>query len=68
MICGTMLISLTVNNDFHLPRAIFELFDGLTVKDIDVPVSAPRGPQQTNGVHETNGTLAANGNGAVATA
>lgn len=57
-----------VNNDFHLPRAIFELFDGLTVKDIDVPVSAPRGPQQTNGVHETNGTSAANGNGAVATA
>ncbi|KAI1758741.1 methylenetetrahydrofolate reduct [Hypoxylon sp. FL1150] len=43
-----------VNNDFRQQRTIFELFDGLTVKDIDVPVATPSG--QTNGVHkESNG-------------
>ncbi|KAI0161025.1 methylenetetrahydrofolate reduct [Hypoxylon sp. FL1284] len=44
-----------VNNDFRQQRTIFELFDGLAVKDIDVPVAAPNG--QANGVHKgTNGT------------
>ncbi|KAI0150330.1 methylenetetrahydrofolate reductase 1 [Xylariaceae sp. FL1272] len=49
-----------VNNDFHDSKTIFDLFNGLTIQDFDVPVSAP----QTNGVneahHQTNG-LATNG-------
>ncbi|KAI1481900.1 methylenetetrahydrofolate reduct [Daldinia eschscholtzii] len=43
-----------VNNDFHQSRTIFELFDGLTAKDIDVPVTSVSGEQ--NGSHETNGS------------
>ncbi|KAI0847510.1 methylenetetrahydrofolate reduct [Daldinia vernicosa] len=43
-----------VNNDFHQSRTIFELFDGLAVKDIDVPVAPVNG--EHNGVHkEANG-------------
>ncbi|KAL7627734.1 methylenetetrahydrofolate reductase (NAD(P)H) met13 [Parahypoxylon ruwenzoriense] len=64
-----------VNNDFHQPRAIFELFDGLAVKDLDIPVAIPTqesGQQtngQANGIHkETNGIAAAGGNGVIATA
>ncbi|KAI1081599.1 methylenetetrahydrofolate reduct [Whalleya microplaca] len=49
-----------VNNDFHQPRTIFELFDGLSVKDIDVPVTVP----DTHGI----GTATANGSGAIAAA
>ncbi|KAI1399485.1 methylenetetrahydrofolate reduct [Hypoxylon fuscum] len=57
-----------VNNDFRQQRTIFELFDGLGVKDIDVPVTIPlRESGQTNGIHiEANGTSTVNGNGAVA--
>ena len=68
-----MLTRKPVNNDFHQPQAIFELFDGLTVKDIDVPVAAPllesglHANGQSNGIHkETNGVSAINGNGAIA--
>ncbi|KAI0098096.1 methylenetetrahydrofolate reduct [Hypoxylon sp. NC0597] len=58
-----------VNNDFHQPRTIFELLDGLTVKDIDVPVTASQESAQSNGVHkEANGVSTANGHGAPATA
>ncbi|KAI1470335.1 methylenetetrahydrofolate reduct [Daldinia caldariorum] len=43
-----------VNNDFHQSRTIFELFDGLTVKDIDVPVT-PIGGEQNGIQKEANG-------------
>ncbi|KAI5926169.1 methylenetetrahydrofolate reductase 1 [Camillea tinctor] len=52
---GWYLVNI-VNNDFHQPRTIFELFNGLSVPDLDVPVQ------------ETNGSHAANGNGVAATA
>ncbi|KAI1379525.1 methylenetetrahydrofolate reduct [Hypoxylon crocopeplum] len=62
-----------VNNDFRQPRAIFELFDGLTVKDIEVHMTASlresgqHANSQSNGIHkDTNGVSAVNGNGAVA--
>ncbi|KAI1416896.1 methylenetetrahydrofolate reduct [Hypoxylon sp. FL1857] len=58
-----------VNNDFHQPRTIFELLDGLAVKDIDVPVTVSEESDQSNGVHkEANGVSTINGNGALATA
>ncbi|KAI1854098.1 hypothetical protein JX265_003579 [Neoarthrinium moseri] len=37
-----------VNNDFHQPRTIFELFQGLTVKGLNEEVIVP--PTETNGV------------------
>ncbi|KAI1638689.1 methylenetetrahydrofolate reductase 1 [Biscogniauxia mediterranea] len=56
---GWYLVNI-VNNDFHQPRTIFEIFDGLSVPDLDVPV-------QVNGTHkEANGSHAANGNGIAA--
>lgn len=33
----------SVNNDFHQGRTIFQLFDGLAVKDLNVEVQ-PDGP------------------------
>ncbi|OTA59204.1 methylenetetrahydrofolate reduct [Hypoxylon sp. EC38] len=58
-----------VNNDFHQPRTIFELLDGLTVKDIDVPVTVSQVSVQSNGIHkEANGVSTINGHGAPATA
>lgn len=57
-----------VNNDFRQPRAIFELFDGLAVKDINVPAKSGQNGQ-ANGVHgESNGNSSINENGAVAVA
>ncbi len=53
---------LLVNNDFHDTKAVFELFDGLEVKDLNIPVSssAPL-TNGTNGTHkETNGVAASN--------
>ncbi|OTA94313.1 hypothetical protein M434DRAFT_71586 [Hypoxylon sp. CO27-5] len=58
-----------VNNDFHQPRTIFELLDGLTVKDIDVPVTVSQESAQSNGIHkEANGVSTVSGHGASATA
>jgi hypothetical protein len=51
----------TVNNDFHSPRAIFELFEGLSVEGLE---EVPTIEATANGVHqpapgtETNGTAA----------
>ncbi|KAI2607128.1 methylenetetrahydrofolate reduct [Hypoxylon fragiforme] len=57
-----------VNNDFRQPRAIFELFDGLAVKDINVPAKSGQNGQ-ANGVHgESNSNSSINENGAVAVA
>jgi len=53
---------LLVNNDFHDTTTVFELFDGLEVKDLDTPASATA-PQANgiNGTHkETNGVAASN--------
>ncbi|KAK8119386.1 methylenetetrahydrofolate reductase [Apiospora kogelbergensis] len=40
-----------VNNDFHSPRAIFELFEGLSVDELETPVTfeATANGVQTNG-------------------
>lgn len=51
----------TVNNDFHSPRAIFELFEGLSVDGLE---EVPTIEATANGVHqpvpgtETNGAAA----------
>lgn len=59
-------LTITVNNDFHENRAIYELFDGLAVEGLTKsPVPAHAAPA-TNGKHAesvTNGL--SNGNGAV---
>jgi hypothetical protein len=50
-------MKITVNNDFHQPRAIFELLDGLTVENMDVPLPpqakllVEANGQATNGTH-----------------
>ncbi|KAJ5124048.1 uncharacterized protein N7515_007873 [Penicillium bovifimosum] len=44
-----------VDNDFHRSNAVFELFDGLEVPDLDVEVS---GAPLTNGHAEQNGVAA----------
>lgn len=49
-----------MNNDFHEPRTIFELFDGLTVKGLEdevvVSSTSVETGAKTNGTHEhTNG-------------
>lgn len=41
-----------MNNDFHQSTTIFELFDGIAVKDIDRPVEVP----STNGEHKDDKT------------
>ncbi|KAJ2996644.1 hypothetical protein NUW58_g908 [Xylaria curta] len=41
-----------VNNDFHDTKAVFELFDGLEVKDLDTQVSVPAHTNGTNGTHK----------------
>ncbi|KAI1306926.1 methylenetetrahydrofolate reduct [Xylaria venustula] len=51
-----------VNNDFHNTKTVFELFDGLEIKDLHVTVSssAPHA-NGVNGAHkETNGIAASN--------
>lgn len=53
--------SSTVNNDFQQPRTIFDLFDGLEVKDMDVPVSPAESPAAKDlepVPEEANGTKA----------
>jgi len=47
-----------VNNNFHEPNTIFELFEGLEVKDPEKPVMPEIAPR-TNGVHKNgvNGTV-----------
>jgi len=42
-----------VHNDFHQTHGLFPLFDGLEVKDIDVPFSTPSNGTETNGVNGT---------------
>ena len=49
-----VLTAHTVNNDFHSPRAIFELFEGLSVDELETPVALEA---TANGV-ETNGAAA----------
>lgn len=58
----------SVNNDFHQPKTIFKLFEGLEVKNLGVPIAS-----QTNGVHaethsETNGASHVNRSSVAATA
>lgn len=57
-----------VHNDFHNTHGIFQLFDGLSVKDLKKPVEVNRVTdvdQQANGLesepigHETNGQISA---------
>ncbi|KAI1369712.1 methylenetetrahydrofolate reductase-domain-containing protein [Xylaria arbuscula] len=51
-----------VNNDFHDSISIFELFDGLEVKDLNTPVSSSGiHTNGTNGIHkDTNGVAPSN--------
>ncbi|KAJ5334072.1 hypothetical protein N7541_003899 [Penicillium brevicompactum] len=44
-----------VDNDFHRSNAVFELFDGLEIKDLNVEFP---GKPSTNGTTETNGVTA----------
>ncbi|KAI1339517.1 methylenetetrahydrofolate reductase 1 [Xylariaceae sp. FL0016] len=60
-----------VNNDFHQTKGIFELFEGLTVKDLDVPVSdpVPGSNGQIKSIHDnTNGVQDVQSNGLAAIA
>lgn len=63
-----MLICAAVHNDFHNTHSIFQLFDGLSVKDLKKPVEVNRVTdvdQQANGLEsepiglETNGQISA---------
>jgi methylenetetrahydrofolate reductase (NADPH) len=44
-----------VDNDFHRSNAVFELFNGLEIKDLNVEVA---GKPLTNGHAEPNGVAA----------
>ncbi|KAH9908412.1 methylenetetrahydrofolate reductase 1 [Xylariomycetidae sp. FL2044] len=63
-----------VNNDFHSNRAIFELFDGLSVVNFDVPVTASNQvpdselKEVNGGLTEVNGTPSTNSNDVAVTA
>ena len=57
--CPATNTSPPVNNDFHQKREIFDLFDGLSVKEYDDIVPAANEPAATtNGA--TNGAAPAN--------
>lgn len=43
-------MSFLVHNDFHQTHGLFPLFDGLEVKDIDVPFTAATNGIESNGV------------------
>ncbi|CAL5869707.1 uncharacterized protein PFLUO_LOCUS3937 [Penicillium psychrofluorescens] len=47
-----------VDNDFHRNDAVFDLFDNLEIKDLNVEVP---GKSETNGTPATNGTAQQNG-------
>lgn len=55
---------LLVNNDFHNTHCLFELFEDLTVKDLNTEVSGDK--PAVNGAAETNG-VAQNGTAEIAT-
>ncbi|KAI0017202.1 methylenetetrahydrofolate reductase 1 [Xylariomycetidae sp. FL0641] len=59
-----------VNNDFHETKAIFKLFEGLSVKGLDSPVApqADGSHEETNGTHESKSTAVTNGNSVAASA
>lgn len=47
-----------VDNDFHRNDAVFDLFDNLEIKDLNVEVP---GKPESNGTTATNGTAQQNG-------
>lgn len=51
--CLALLIFVLVDNDFHRTNVVFDLFNDLEVKDLNVEL--PGKPEQ-NGVAEQNGT------------